>query len=193
MTWTHPAIRRLREAVGRGETDAEIAAAIGCTAESVRSARSRNGIGRVRTYGAKMTREDLTAAVERGETDKEIAAANSMTKGGVTQARRRWGIPAAVRPPRIDDAIVVAMIKDGAEDTDIARHLSCSDQTIRTHRAKLAIVRDGVTLPRGRAAPIPPYKRDLIRAAAAHGWTRNQMLRQFKIGPKRLKRILEQA
>lgn len=196
MNWNGPTIRRLREAVERGETSKQIAAAFGTTVDAVAQARSKHKIrqpahvkrvARWRSIGT----ADLLAAVERGESDTQIAERVGITRGAVRQARYRAQIKA--RPPvpsKIDHAVLRDLIDRGYNDAQCARHFGVSAQLVGEHRRALGILRAGVAHGWQGAPPIPDAKANLIRAAAAHGWSRKKLMTHFQLGPARLTRIL---
>ncbi len=193
MNWTHPAIRRLRESVDRGETNKQIAASMGVPPSTIRAARGRYGICRASGHrgSATIDPDTLRAEVEAGRSDYTIGAMYGLTRGGVRHARRRYGIPANPRQPSIVvHDVLAAMIADDKPDAACARHFRVSEQTIRNHRRSLGVVRPGRVEGWQGAPPIPDAKINLIRAAAVHGWSRKRLMSHFQLGPARLTRIL---
>lgn len=190
MTWTHPALKRLREAVERGETNTQIAAAFGATPKAIKAARDKHKIRRPKR-AAKVATDVLREAVERGESDTQIAARVGVTRGAVRRARYRAAIPPAPRASsKIDHVVLRDLLDRGYNDAQCARHFGVSAQLVGEHRRAMGILRHGVARGWQGAQPIDDAKANLIRAAAAHGWSRKRLMSHFQLGLARLTRIL---
>ena len=87
--------RKMRELYDAGLRDYQIACEMGCTAETVKSFRERNGLPpRKPEYKREFPPEQLRALYDKGLTDREIAEAAGCSKYTVEAFRHRERLPA---------------------------------------------------------------------------------------------------
>ena len=87
--------RKMRELYDAGLRDYQIACEMGCTAETVKGFRERNGLPpRKPEYKREFPPEQLRAIYDKGLTDREIAEAAGCSKDTVEAFRHRERLPA---------------------------------------------------------------------------------------------------
>lgn len=188
MKWTHPAIRRLRKAVERGETDAQIGAALNITAGAVEAARKRHKIRRVRQpRKSKVAREDVRAHLDAGHTDTVIAIDLGASPRTIARIRRELGAPYIPPPPIVDDAVLREMVGDDKTDGEIAVVMGCAPATVANRRRELGLLRPSLWPGYGCALDIDA---GAILADREEGRSLAWIRRYHRISQPRLKRIL---
>lgn len=198
--WTDAEIDQLRELVGAGKSDTEIAEILGRPKDSIRKKRIRElsvfrKVGRPRKQPVRRTKrwtekevERLRALVSAGKSDAEIAAMIGRSQTAVMQ-KRKYGLGIDYRKHWTDEED--ARLKQLLTETDkplseIAKILGRGEGGIERRKERLGIRRVPFKLDRFN----PMHVAQLLKFKSA-GWTQEQIAKVWGIkNPAQISHVL---